>query len=147
VCFLYILIDLLSIEFSSANQDAKEEKSIIKELKFVVTKLIKDVETKDEKLVEMETLKVKLEVESMRAEYRQGKSCECKKCDFVAKTKTVLKNHIESSHTEKGNSDSKEGQMNELKLVETALIKDVKAKEEKLSKMDKTSSRFNEDKR
>ena len=122
-----------------AKQEAKEEKSIIKELKFVVTELIKDVEKKDEKLLEMEkeTQNLKLEVESMRAEYRQGKSCECKKCDFVAKTKTDLSEHIESNHTENGNSDSKERKMNELKLVVTALIKDVKAKEEKLSKMDK----------
>jgi chromosome segregation ATPase len=127
------------LENVKANQEAKEVKAIIKELKLVVTELIKDVEAKDEKLVKMEeeTHQLKLEVESMKSEYRQATNCE--KCDFVAKTKKDLRNHIESNHKENGNSDSKEGRliMNELKLVVTALIKDVKAKEEKLSEMDK----------
>ena len=74
----------------------------MKELKLVVTGLIKDVQTKEEKLVKMEkeTHQLKIKVDSMKAEkeHEQHNKKKCEKCDSAATPKTDISNHIEAHH-------------------------------------------------
>jgi hypothetical protein len=92
-----------------ANQESKEENNTVKELKLVVTALIKDVQAKEKKLLEMEkeTHHLKLQVESINTKLMQDENFDCEKCEFVAKSKRDLSNHIGTTHGVNSESELK----------------------------------------
>ena len=94
--------------------ELKEQSSKqFKEIKVVVTSLIKDVEEKENNLLKLgkETSKLKLEMESLQKEINHDKTnCEktdvvekCENCKNVKKSKTNLGNHKEGVHSNMSN--------------------------------------------
>ena len=65
----------------------------MKEFKLVVTGLIKDVQTKEEKLVKMEkeAHQLKIQIDSMKAENEQHHKIKCEKCVSAATQKTDIR--------------------------------------------------------
>ena len=94
--------------------ELKEQSSKqFKEIKVVVTSLIKDVEEKENNLIKLgkETSKLKLEMESLQKEINHDKTnCEkkdvvenCENCKNVKKSKTNQGNYEEGVHSNMSN--------------------------------------------
>ena len=114
-------------ETNSKKIDKLEEqhRKDIKELKLVVTSLIKDVEDKDEKLSKHEHVEKELDDLKKQIEFlkQENKAKEMKLIKLEEDLKELKSN--KETQVEKDPKDDILKDMEELKLVVTALIKDV----------------------